>query len=83
MSEEAGSEHCYIQRILTPEERDRVREFLRQQGIHLPEAQLIGVIGEPGDRKDCPFRFGVGEWTQYCSNVCHLGAVFGDHPAKD
>jgi hypothetical protein len=71
--------HCYLRRVLTEEEVDRVRTLLRQQGIHLPDANRIGLIEKDGSRRDCPFRYSVGSLIQVCTNGCHLANIFGEH----
>ena len=74
--------HCYLDRVLSQEEIERARSFLRQQGIYLPDEQKIAHIGKEGAREDCPYRYGVGEWTKYCANQCHLVEVLSEPKKK-
>jgi hypothetical protein len=67
--------HCRLHRPLTEEEKDRLRWFLRQQGIHLPDADLVAHIEQRGHKDDCPFRYGFAPLTEYCVNECHLATA--------
>ena len=64
--------HCFLDRLLAEEELDRVRSFLRQQNIYLPDDVLLAHIEKPSREKQCPFRYGFAGGAAYCANKCHL-----------
>jgi hypothetical protein len=64
--------HCRLGALLTEEEMDRVRVFLRQQGVFLPDNQAVARILEASDRRHCPFRYGFEGASAFCVNLRHL-----------
>lgn len=80
MDKPKQTHHCYLDRVLTPEEAERVRGFLRQQGIYLSEDEVIAHIGKEGPNDQCPYQYGFGDWTKYCANQCQLEKNFGTPP---
>lgn len=64
--------HCELGAILTEEEMQRARGFLRQQGLYLPDDQILAHIARPSDQRQCPFRYGFEGGVIFCVNQCHL-----------
>jgi hypothetical protein len=67
--------HCELGPLLTEQEMERARAFLRQQGLFLPDDQILAHIRVPSDQRQCPFRYGFEGGVIFCANQCHLENV--------
>lgn len=66
---------CELGSGLTENQIARLRELFLQQGIQLNAEQWVARIKAPGTKENCPYRFTLGEETDYCASECHLQAV--------
>lgn len=67
--------HCILGEFLTEEERERVRVLFRQQDIHLEDEGIVARVDVPGDFACCPYRFRIGQGSDYCTSKCYISHV--------